>query len=431
MENIQHKVSVLTSIASVPNTTSEKLLEPVNLKGAKRISNYRLVMGWIMLVLWFSALLAINWDIQWHAVVGRDGFWTPPHWMFYSSVTAAGVLCLFVVLLETILYYRRFPGITDANTTPIVFFFRGPIGFALAGFGMVVMVISAPLDDYWHQLFGIDLAVWTPFHMMLLLGIIMASLGMIYLFTSEMNRRRGWQQPPAASLTLAQRLKSNLGDLFRPAQLGLMLSAVTLTAAYWGAMQPTFPLGTLSIGSLKLPSYSLAVAGVPFLLVALTYATKRVGTATLVGLLFLGMDFATIAFQTWGVQMLAVDQGVPLRRGGANDLQIMPMVYPNFLFLAGLIVDAGYWLTRRWQRWSGGWRVLLVAGSSSLLGGLVLFVLEKPWLEFNALLAKNILLASRQFRPDYWQALPLVLVIGFVAGLAGWVFAAGLRYTDR
>ena len=55
-------------------------------------------------VLW--ALLAskivtgwgVQWDIQWHVLIGRDSFWIPPHLITYAGVSAAvflsfGVLC--------------------------------------------------------------------------------------------------------------------------------------------------------------------------------------------------------------------------------------------------------------------------------------------------------------------------------------------------
>ncbi len=188
-----------------------------SLKELKRISNFRLALGWLILGFWFLSILGLDWDAEWHLKVGRDGFWTPPHWLFYSTVTATGVICLAVVLLETFLYYRRFPGINAETTTPILFFFRGPVGFALGGFGMVVMLGSAPLDDYWHRILGIDLKIWTPFHIMLMLGVLLANLGIVYLFASEMNRRKSFLPVSSGPETPGRKITAYLKEFIRPA----------------------------------------------------------------------------------------------------------------------------------------------------------------------------------------------------------------------
>ncbi len=426
MENVQSTSTLLNPAVNTGRTAADTLPGTLNNGAAWRVSNYRLALGWVMLGLWVAGLLALDWDIQWHVVVGRDGFWTPPHWMFYSTVAAAGVICLAVVMLETLLYYRRYPGISELNTTPVLRLFRGPLGFILAGFGMLIMVGSAPLDDYWHQIYGIDLEVWTPFHMMLITGIITANLGMIYLFASEMNRRqglRGWNEVDS--------FKQALRNLFNPATIGLVVASAALVGSYFLLMEPTFPQGKLGVGDLKIPSYSLAVAAVPLILVALVNATGQAGTATLAGLVFLVLRLGAEAFMVWGVQTLAVEQGVQLRRGGANDIQVMSTIYPFFLFLAGAIVDLAFWLTRRWRSEGSMKRTMLVAGSSSLLAGLALALLEKPWMVYNNLLASNIFAASRQFKSDYWAAFPLAAVIAVLAGLGGLALATALRYTDR
>ncbi len=426
MENIQRNSTVMApAVPVVPPKLS--LARPFSPKAARRVSNYRVAVGWLLVGLWFAGLLALAWDIQWHSVVGRDGFWTPPHWMFYGAVTVAGVLCLGLVLTETFLYHRGYPGLNDQNTTRVLYLFRGPNGVILAGFGMVAMLGSAPLDDYWHQIYGIDLAVWTPFHVMLAIGIIMASIGLLYLFASEMNRRESWR-PVAAPANRGQAIVSQLRDLLSPARLGLIVTSINLLASFWLLMEPTF-IGKLTIGQLRIPSYSLAVAAVPLILVAVVNATRRVGAATLLGVVFLLFRFVTEVFMIWGVNYLAVDQGVTLRRD--NDLQVMSTIYPAFLFLAGLVVDGIYWLTRRWRSADRLLPTVLTAVGSSLAAGLLLFLLEKPWLAYNNLMGKSVFTLSGQFQPDYWAALPAVIVIGALAGLVGLAVSVSWRYADR
>ena len=399
----------------------------------RRVSNFRLTQGGLVTLFWLLSVLALDWDAQWHVNVGRDGFWTPPHWMFYSTVAIAGVICTGTVLLETFLYYRRYPGLTTQTTTPILFFFRGPVGFALAGFGMLVMLISAPFDDYWHRIFGIDVAIWAPFHVMLLLGIILANIGLVYIFASELNRRKS--------------LSAETGGIFRPllnpALLGFVLVLTMLITRYMGLMSETYigkagNIGTLTLGGLKLPSFTLVVAVVPLVLVVAAAFTGRVGIATFIGIVFVLLRLGDNQFTTWGIQTLAIERGIRVYE--FKSFAFLTLVYPFSLPLAGLVVDAVY---IGWRRWRPAWPGILVAADASALAGLVLVLLERPWevyfddlnTRFAPMVKENALamvyLKSRLITLDYWQAIPLAVVIAAVAGVVGYAFAVSLRYTDR
>lgn len=414
---------------------------PSSSQAVRRQSNLRLAVGWVLLVTWIVSAWALDWDGDWHSRVGRDGFWTPPHLVFYGTVAACGLICIGMVLLETFLYYRRYPGFNDQTTTPILFF-RGPVGFALAGFGMAVMLGSAPLDDYWHRLFGIDVKVWAPFHVMLLLGIIMASLGILYLFASEVTRRRKWQthREGAAEASLPSQLIGELRGLFHPAMLGLSLAAVFLMTRYLFLMGPdTSSRGTLQIAGLYLPAYSLIVLALPIVLVALVGVTGRFGIATVAGLLFLLFRLVDAPLINWGVNMLVQEQ----RRSGVINEVTWTVIYPVFLPLVGLAIDLIFLATRRWRTEKPkSRRNLIVAMGASLVGGVMLFLLEKPWEYVNGLIKKlyqasgdanatPAVIESQMFKPDYWAALPLVVVIAALAGLVGWALATSLRYTQR
>jgi hypothetical protein len=392
----------------------------------------------MLLVYWLISVMALDWDVQWHVNVGRDGFWTPPHWTFYTSIAASGLVCLVVTLLETYLYRRRYPGINDETTTPTLFIFRGPIGFMLAGFGMAVMLASAPLDDYWHRIYGIDVEIWTPFHIMLLLGVILANLGIIYIFASEVNRRKVWQKPLSPTASPANRALNYVKGFFRPATLGLIIAVALFLTRFWLLMAETFigkaGPGTFTLGQFRMPSYSLAVALVPILLVALVHFTGRIGIATMLGVFFLLFRFADDAFVNWGVQTLALDQGLTLRTG-AKDVVITTTVYNIFLPLAGLIVDGIYLFTRRWRSVSTSAPILTAVGAG-LASGFVLYLLEKPWEAYNSTVdnyaaGQGVNLNFLLFKPDYWAALPFVLVIAVLAGLLGMAFGTSLRYTDK
>src|SRR2546430_3480626 len=73
----------------------------------------RRIGAWFMLILALQAELGLAWDRNWHDLVGRNEFFTPPHIMLYSGIAGSGMIDLFVVLVDTYRYYKTKPGDTD------------------------------------------------------------------------------------------------------------------------------------------------------------------------------------------------------------------------------------------------------------------------------------------------------------------------------
>jgi hypothetical protein len=142
----------------------------------------RLGVGVTLLACLLVASAGLAWDIAWHTFIGRDSFLTPPHAVLYGGVAGAGVVGVAGVLVES---WRRRP-----DTTSLLGAFRAPLGLFVTGFGILTLVVSAPLDNYWHELYGIDVTLWAPFHVMGLVGGLVAVLGVVYLFAAELARRR-------------------------------------------------------------------------------------------------------------------------------------------------------------------------------------------------------------------------------------------------
>ncbi len=142
----------------------------------------RLGVAGTLLVCLFVASAGLAWDIEWHTYIGRDAFLTPPHAVLYGGVGAAGVAALAGVLLES---WRRTPG-----TRSLLGVLHAPLGLFVTGFGVLTLVVAAPLDNYWHELYGIDVTLWAPFHVMGLIGGLVAVLGVVYVFAGELARRR-------------------------------------------------------------------------------------------------------------------------------------------------------------------------------------------------------------------------------------------------
>jgi len=115
----------------------------------------KLVGGW-----------GVGWDIRWHLRVGRDSFWIPPHVMTYSAVIVIVTLSLGILVRETMAARNR-P--TPGGTVTIAGL-RGTRGFHLAWWGIALTILAAPIDDLWHRLFGLDVTLWSPPHLLGLVG---------------------------------------------------------------------------------------------------------------------------------------------------------------------------------------------------------------------------------------------------------------------
>jgi hypothetical protein len=139
-----------------------------------------------------SVVVGVVWDISWHRSIGRDTFWTPAHLAIYLGGALAGASCGWLVLRTT---FAAAPG----EQAPSVRFwgFRGPLGAWLCIWGALAMITSAPLDNWWHNAYGLDVQVLSPPHTVLALGMWGIQLGAVLLALAEQNRttapERAWR----------------------------------------------------------------------------------------------------------------------------------------------------------------------------------------------------------------------------------------------
>ncbi len=356
----------------------------------------RRISAWLLLTFLLMGELGAVWDREWHAYVGRDQFWTPPHTMIYSCVAGCGLLALFVVLLETYRYYQKREGVDRSSTATILWFFHAPLGFSVLGFGALLALTAAPLDNYWHELYGIDVALWAPFHMMGVTGGMIGILGMIYIFASE----------AAVDLHNRRTVRTYLG--FRPLELGaLMAMASFLNFALTGFLQfPVVTVGTLHISTYPLP---LVASGL-FCMVSAVRFTHKSGAALLVVLFLLLHTWLVELFVPWAIRTAVDQQNIPYRIPG-----FMPEFSLNYAFLpvvfliSALVID---YLTARKIRQTG--KPVMSITQSMLLGALTaipIFLLA-PW----------ILLAYSEFAPVFIseKGIPLdisILIPSIICGV--------------
>lgn len=165
--------------------------------------------GWPLHAVLFSSVcivVGLLWDISWHKTIGRDTFWTLPHLLEQLGAIVAGLSCGWLVLHTT------FAGTTDARASSVRFWgFRGPLGAWVTIWGTFVMITSAPLDNWWHNAYGLDVKIVSPPHMVLALGMISIQLGAMLMLLAAQNRattpaeirRLGWGYALAGGVLVA------------------------------------------------------------------------------------------------------------------------------------------------------------------------------------------------------------------------------------
>lgn len=123
-----------------------------------------------------TALFGMLWDISLHIGEGRDEgpLANPAHYFILVGlflVFAAGMLAIVLPLDED-------PGPASVKITRT---WRAPVGgLLIAGAGFYALT-GFPLDDVWHRLFGQDVTLWGPTHLMLITGAGLSLIGQLVL----------------------------------------------------------------------------------------------------------------------------------------------------------------------------------------------------------------------------------------------------------
>ena len=285
----------------------------------------RQISGWLILYFLMQAELGLAWDREWHDLIGRDQFWIPPHIMLYTGVGFTGLIALLVILLDTRRYYQGKAGVDDTSTVRIFGYFHGPLGFAILGFGALNDLLAAPFDNYWHQLYGIDVTLWSPFHIMGTIGGVVMGLGSIYAFASEARIEQQKGVKPAF--------------LLNGPEWGILL----LFAAFVGITQLSLTAFVpVVLGPWQIPIYALplvAVAG--FCLVGAVQSTRKPGTATLTALFVWLLALVTQSFVPWALIYTVARLHLVFRFVTRTPSFNVALAFMPLLFLiCGLLVDA-------------------------------------------------------------------------------------------
>ena len=313
------------------------------------------------------ALLGFMWDVSLHAGRGRDAgpLANPAHYLILY-----GLFALFVAGMSAIVYPRdgERPGVAAVRITR---HWYAPVsGIFIAACGLYAL-IGFPLDDVWHRLFGQDVTLWGPTHLMLIGGAGLSTAGIILLNReAEIAMRQRGRAVPVWHKTIMT--STAFGGLL----IGLSV------------FQAEFDFGIAQFRMVFAPLMIVAAAGI-----TLVAARLYVGPGAAVGAaVFFLLMRGIISFVVTDVM------------GEAHH------VFPLYLGSAVIVELLAISRLRRSPLWFGA-----VAG---LLIGTVGLVIEKLW---------NDQVFQFAWTRDMWaEGLAMAVPVAIASGLCGSLFALGL-----
>lgn len=136
-----------------------------------RVPAWAALPGAISLASLLVALLGMYWDISLHINDGRDPgpLANPAHYLILIGlfgVFAAGFMSM-------VLATER----PSASAVRLARSWYAPLGGLLLFAAAAFALLGFPLDDFWHRLFGQDVTLWGPTHLMLFGGAALTLIG--------------------------------------------------------------------------------------------------------------------------------------------------------------------------------------------------------------------------------------------------------------
>jgi len=218
-----------------------------------------------------AALFGFIWDVSLHIGKGRDPgpLANPAHYFILF-----GLFLLFIAgCLACILPYDK-PGPAAIRITKTWY---APVGGVLmAGCGLYAL-IGFPLDDVWHRIFGQDVTLWGPTHLMMIGGAGFSTLAALFL-EHEGRRAVGENAPKdGPGLKFIQYLA--FGGLI----IGMSVFQIEFDFGVMQFRQVFEPMLIASAGALGLVAARIMLGRGAALVAALLAVALRAGVALVVG----------------------------------------------------------------------------------------------------------------------------------------------------
>ncbi|MDX6583806.1 MAG: hypothetical protein QOI10_2990 [Solirubrobacterales bacterium] len=178
------------------------------------------------------ALLGMYWDISLHIDNGRDPgpLANPAHYLILAGlfgIFAAGFLA--IVLPD---------GKPSGRAIRIAGDWYAPLGGVAMLAASAFALIGFPLDDVWHRIFGQDVTLWGPTHLMLIGGAALTLIGSAILIVEG----RGEEVSDGSSKRLADRVVARLARGRRFFAMGGLLIGLSTFQAEFDFGVPQFQL---------------------------------------------------------------------------------------------------------------------------------------------------------------------------------------------
>jgi hypothetical protein len=144
--------------------------------------------GTFLAVTLLIAVFGMYWDISLHIDDGRDPgpLANPAHYFILAGlfgVLLAGVIGIALPKRATATSFEIAPG------------WYAPIGALMIAICGATSLLAFPLDDIWHRIFGQDVTLWGPTHLMLIGGASLSVLGAWALHVEGDEERRAAGRP--------------------------------------------------------------------------------------------------------------------------------------------------------------------------------------------------------------------------------------------
>lgn len=274
-----------------------------------------------------TALLGFIWDVSLHVGEGRDEgpLANPAHYFIL-----VGLFFLFTAgMTAVVLPLDDKPGPAAVRITRTWY---APVGGVLiAGAGLYAL-IGFPLDDLWHRMFGQDVTLWGPTHLMLIGGAGLSLIGVLLLEHEGRHHRPDPERPGGRTMWL-----------LRAFAFGGLLIGLSV-------FQVEYDFGVQQFRLVLQPMLIVAAATV-----ALVAARLVLGVgSTLVVVAFAAVVRTAVAVLVAGPVIEAPRNVFPLYLGIAVVVELLallpfvrrPILWGAFCGLAAATV--GLWLESRW-----------------------------------------------------------------------------------
>lgn len=237
----------------------------------------RALLGLLLGIASFSLIISTFWDELWHRQfgipLGEDLLWRP-HMMMYFTFGTVTILGFFG--LRTIIRENKGTLQQRFRANPIM-------GLSILTGGFLMYVI--PADPVWHAIYGDDISAWSIPHLLLVLCFITIMLLSVAYHMSTMAPRlwRGFW-------------RMSVGDII-PLLMFACVQTIFLqffTTEYDQGFAARAVVGSIPNGRPDWMLPLILVLTAAFAGVGIVHTTRRVGAATLSGLVALGIRVALL-----------------------------------------------------------------------------------------------------------------------------------------